>query len=307
VSQAGPELANIYLHARYYDSVLGVFLSPDPAGTDRNTYRYSFGDSVNFSDPSGLVPTACWSYFSEGGGNGTPLVFRTEVRCTQIGTPTFLQNHDEATEGLEDEFFRKKAERRTYLDEIRENWRTRFGTGSDNRDCGGKPCKGPDGGNGGNGNGNGNGSEGGKKEAAVEQKADPAQDIRKPLPPCDSGNRYGDVNVTVIGPSGVGFSVGHQGSGIQVDHRTSPSHLYGGLALGAPGVSITSQQTLLGSISPGLNVALSYQTGALFGAIGRQGASRFWEVGGGVGSPGGNISFTWVSQNLGLATGRTCQ
>jgi RHS repeat-associated protein len=43
-----------YLHARYYDSALGIFLSPDPISADRNTYRYSFGDSVNFRDPSGL-------------------------------------------------------------------------------------------------------------------------------------------------------------------------------------------------------------------------------------------------------------
>ncbi len=55
----GPELANIYLHARYYDSALGIFLSPDPAGADRNTYRYSFGDSVNFSDSSGLLADQC--------------------------------------------------------------------------------------------------------------------------------------------------------------------------------------------------------------------------------------------------------
>jgi len=45
-----------YLHARYYDSALGTFLSPDPISADRNTYRYSFGDSVNFSDASGLNP-----------------------------------------------------------------------------------------------------------------------------------------------------------------------------------------------------------------------------------------------------------
>lgn len=56
-SGAGPDLANIYLHARYYDSALGIFLSPDPIGADSNTYRYSYGDSVNFSDPTGLDPS----------------------------------------------------------------------------------------------------------------------------------------------------------------------------------------------------------------------------------------------------------
>lgn len=54
-----PGLANIYLHARYYDSALGIFLSPDPISADRNTYRYSFGDSVNFSDSSGLLADQC--------------------------------------------------------------------------------------------------------------------------------------------------------------------------------------------------------------------------------------------------------
>ncbi len=43
-----------YLHARYYDPMLGVFLSPDPAGADRNTYRYARGNPANFSDPTGL-------------------------------------------------------------------------------------------------------------------------------------------------------------------------------------------------------------------------------------------------------------
>jgi len=54
VCQAGPDLASIYLHARYYDSSLGMFLSPDPAGADSNSYRYGGGDPANFVDPTGL-------------------------------------------------------------------------------------------------------------------------------------------------------------------------------------------------------------------------------------------------------------
>ena len=50
----GTYLANIDLHARYYDSSLGMFLSPDPAGADLNTYRYSMNDPVNASDRTGL-------------------------------------------------------------------------------------------------------------------------------------------------------------------------------------------------------------------------------------------------------------
>jgi RHS repeat-associated protein len=44
-----------YLHARYYDSALGIFLSPDPIGADPNGYRYASGNPTNRIDPSGLV------------------------------------------------------------------------------------------------------------------------------------------------------------------------------------------------------------------------------------------------------------
>jgi RHS repeat-associated protein len=45
-----------YLHARYYDPQLGVFLSPDPIGPEGglNEYGYGLGDPINSSDPSGL-------------------------------------------------------------------------------------------------------------------------------------------------------------------------------------------------------------------------------------------------------------
>jgi RHS repeat-associated protein len=47
-----------YLHARYFDPQLGVFLSPDPIGVagGLNQYGYGFGDPVNNADPSGLLP-----------------------------------------------------------------------------------------------------------------------------------------------------------------------------------------------------------------------------------------------------------
>lgn len=45
-----------FLHARYYDAELGLFLSPDPAQADLSSYRYAAGDPVNFSDPTGLDP-----------------------------------------------------------------------------------------------------------------------------------------------------------------------------------------------------------------------------------------------------------
>ena len=47
-----------YLHARYFDPKLGVFLSPDPIGVEggMNAYGYGFGDPVNSVDRSGLTP-----------------------------------------------------------------------------------------------------------------------------------------------------------------------------------------------------------------------------------------------------------
>ena len=45
----------MYLNARYYDPSLGLFLSPDPIAADLNSYAYSYGDPVNYCDPSGLA------------------------------------------------------------------------------------------------------------------------------------------------------------------------------------------------------------------------------------------------------------
>ncbi|MCU0280083.1 MAG: RHS repeat-associated core domain-containing protein, partial [Candidatus Nanopelagicales bacterium] len=46
-----------YLHARYFDPHLGVFLSPDPIGVEGglNQYGYVFGNPVNGTDRSGLA------------------------------------------------------------------------------------------------------------------------------------------------------------------------------------------------------------------------------------------------------------
>jgi RHS repeat-associated protein len=57
-SGAGPEYAGIYLHARYFDPKLGIFLSPDPIGVrgGMNEYGYGFGDPINSTDRSGLGP-----------------------------------------------------------------------------------------------------------------------------------------------------------------------------------------------------------------------------------------------------------
>jgi RHS repeat-associated protein len=61
---AGPEYAGMYLHARYFDPKLGLFLSPDPSNPDlrgvgTNRYAYGFGNPINGTDRSGLEWGAC--------------------------------------------------------------------------------------------------------------------------------------------------------------------------------------------------------------------------------------------------------
>ena len=66
-----------YLNARYYDPVLGTFLSPDDwhpaaAGVGPNRYGYGFGDPINNVDPSGHL-SDCLKYHhvvSEIGADG---------------------------------------------------------------------------------------------------------------------------------------------------------------------------------------------------------------------------------------------
>lgn len=53
-----PEIGLLYLHARYYDPVIGRFLSPDTLdpideGVGTNRYAYALNDPINKSDPNG--------------------------------------------------------------------------------------------------------------------------------------------------------------------------------------------------------------------------------------------------------------
>ena len=58
-----PETGLQYLHARYYDPLLGRFLSPDTwdpdlAGVDINRYAYAADDPINGSDANGHIETS---------------------------------------------------------------------------------------------------------------------------------------------------------------------------------------------------------------------------------------------------------
>jgi RHS repeat-associated protein len=61
-----------YLHARYFDPQLGLFLSPDPLAPTRpgvglNRYAYGFGNPVNVTDRAGL--DGLWGDCNDGSGD----------------------------------------------------------------------------------------------------------------------------------------------------------------------------------------------------------------------------------------------
>jgi RHS repeat-associated protein len=75
------ETGLMYLHARYYDPLLGRFLSGDTwdpiiPGVDINRYAYALNDPVNLSDPNGHDPNSMYpgSGLNDpyGPGNGGP-------------------------------------------------------------------------------------------------------------------------------------------------------------------------------------------------------------------------------------------
>jgi RHS repeat-associated protein len=82
----------IYLHARYYDPVLGVFLSADtldgPGASVATRYTYANGDPINLLDPIGLEPqhTECHQHRGEDGLEYPECNSQDDV--TVIGHPT---------------------------------------------------------------------------------------------------------------------------------------------------------------------------------------------------------------------------
>src|SRR5947208_2508657 len=70
-----PETGLRYYRTRYYDPIIGRFLSEDPIGFNggNNFYPYVGNGPTNFSDPSGLVPA----------GTATPTVITAWTAAEQ--------------------------------------------------------------------------------------------------------------------------------------------------------------------------------------------------------------------------------
>ena len=82
IDQRTDETGLTYLHARYYDRVLGLFISPDPLrpaqpGVGTNPFAYGADNPVNASDRSGLYwcpyPNWCEDIDVTPGGGGNAL------------------------------------------------------------------------------------------------------------------------------------------------------------------------------------------------------------------------------------------
>jgi RHS repeat-associated protein len=101
-----------YLHARYYDPALGIFLSPDPIGAGGNAFAYSGGDPINATDPAGLCHDGYYIIrYDEQGQPYTSLVCPTgDVH--QPGNSNWLTGNPSQSED-EGSRFRERQDRRS--------------------------------------------------------------------------------------------------------------------------------------------------------------------------------------------------
>ena len=113
----------VYLRARYYDSVIGAFISEDPAKDGLNWYVYCSSDPVNFIDPLGedaIVLTAekgargqghtsvlvqdaggVWYYFYWGNKNVVLLEVPSEAKTSINALNNFLKRNGAGAAGEE--------------------------------------------------------------------------------------------------------------------------------------------------------------------------------------------------------------
>ncbi|MBO6689830.1 MAG: hypothetical protein JJ919_15245 [Henriciella sp.] len=85
-----------YMQARYYDPVLGRFLSPDPLGytAGMGLYTYVFNDPVNGTDPDGL-DCEYWGTCPPGSGAFAAIdsINCGDARTCSDGEQTRIRNH----------------------------------------------------------------------------------------------------------------------------------------------------------------------------------------------------------------------
>ncbi len=91
-----------YFEARYYDSVVGRFVSVDPVQYDKNWYLYAENNPLRFVDPTGLVPKDftlpdvgnVWELVKKGISDSVPDIF-VHKKGDDKGNPIFDKNQTE--------------------------------------------------------------------------------------------------------------------------------------------------------------------------------------------------------------------
>src|SRR5512134_2188408 len=74
------ETGLVYMGARYYDPVIGRFISTDPSGFDEknlhsfNRYAYANNNPLKYSDPDGKSPLIVWIARATGAGYGAGVM-----------------------------------------------------------------------------------------------------------------------------------------------------------------------------------------------------------------------------------------
>jgi len=280
-----------YLHARYYDPAVGIFLSPDPIGPDggANEYGYALANPVNGRDPAGLYwcgppdnPTSKWCEEVTVPGDSPGAFPGIIPGLAGIG-------------GDADGAYERMLER---IQQQRERAKQRQQQQKQPQEPPQQPVCPESVGECGNGGDGGEGTDGGdggdKKDPSKKQDAarpnstllSKAINFFFPNRTC-SGSGYSDLNVN-LGAKGFVTTGGAEfapGGGV---------YPYLGGGIGTPGIAGTTSPN---QPSPGFNVGLqvtfmpplSVQVG--YGAFGRNG-SRFVEYGGG--TPGFALTGFWV-------------
>jgi RHS repeat-associated protein len=116
----GGESNLVYLHARYYDPILGRFISPDPSLpaarlVGLNHYAYAENDPINYGDTSGFMVDS-----GDGGGGDDPT---TQTSSSNKDNPSQPGPDGANEENTKDDYaayekLQTDAEREAFLDAL---------------------------------------------------------------------------------------------------------------------------------------------------------------------------------------------